>query len=148
MPRNAPYGYAWKREVHNVPFTGFLSVVTQANLVLSLPIDFAFDLVAIRFVVTAVGTGAGATRLINVRKGSATGTVVGSVTATLANTTPLGSFVTGTVTTTSRTNFFNDLGATPDTLTIEFPAAGSVVFATGSIDLILTLRSLAQRALI
>ena len=146
MPRFAPYGYAFRRQTHSTPFTGFLSVVTQANLMLSLPIDFAFELVAVRLVTTVVGTGAGATRLINIRKGSATGTVVGSVTATLANQGVLGVVTTGSVVTAARANAFNDLLAVPDTLTIEFPAAASVVFATGGFDLILTLRTLAQRA--
>ena len=145
MPRFAPYGYAFRREIRDVPI-GFLASVAQLNLVLSTAIDFAFELVAVRLVTTVVGTGAGATRLINIRKGSATGTIVGSVTATLANQGVLGVVTTGSVITTSRTNFFNDQLTVPDTLTIEFPAAASVVFATGGLDLVLTVRALAQRA--
>ena len=146
MPRFAPYGYSFRREVRDVPFAGFLNAVGQVNLVLSSAIDFAFELVAVRLVTTVVGTGAGATRLINIRKGSATGTPVGSVTATLANQGVLGVVTTGTVVTAARANAFNDLLAVPDTLTIEFAAAGSVVFTAGGFDLILTFRALTQRA--
>ena len=145
MPRFAPYGYAFKRLIFDIPFVGFLNTAGQVNRVLSLPLDFSSELVAVRIVPSVVGTGAGATRLVNIRKGSATGTIIGSVTATLAHQGVLGVVTTGTVVTAARANFLNDLLATPDTLTIEFPAAGTV-FTAGGLDLILTFRALTQRA--
>lgn len=146
MPRFAPYGYAYERETYNIPFTGFLNIATQINRALSLPINFGFELVAVYIVPTVVGTGAAASRTINVRKGSATGTVVGTVTATLANQGVLGVVTAGTVTTAARANVFIDQVATPDAMTIELQAAGSTVFTAGGVDLILVTRALNQRA--
>lgn len=145
MPRSAAFGYAFKREIYTIPFTGFLSVATQINRLLSLGILFGFDLVGIAIVPTVIGTGAAATRVINVRKGNATGTIVGTVTATLANQGTLGVVTVGTVTTAGRANLFSDQGAAPDTLTIELPTGGTA-FTAGGLDLILTYRTITQKA--
>jgi len=145
MPRSAPYGFA--REVINlsIPFTGFLSVTTQVNFALSKLLGFSFELEKIQIFPTVVGTGAGATRVINVRKGNATGTIVGTVTATVSNQGTLGVVTVGTVTTAAAANKFSDQGAAPDAITVEFPSGGTV-FTAGGLELVLTLRALAQRA--
>lgn len=139
MPREAPYG--WTRVVDriSVPFTGFLTVVA-VNLQLSKLYGFRFAIEKVEILTTVVGTGAGATRLFNIRKGTATGTVVGTFTPTLANQGTLGVVTAGTVVTAARANYFNDT----DTVTIEAPNAGTA-FSAGGFDLILTLRAQAQR---
>ena len=146
MPRFAPYG--WVRQVirFTVPFTTFLSTTGQVNFELSKLHGFAFEIEKIEILPTTIGTGAGATRVINVRKGSATGTVVATVTATLANQGVLGVVTVGTVTTAGDVNKFSDQGAAPDALTIEFPTAGSVVFTAGGLELLVTIRQRNQRA--
>jgi hypothetical protein len=141
MPRPAPYGYSRSTLALTIPFTGFLSVATQVNLVLSKLLGFKAELEKVELVTTVVGTGAGATRLINIRKGSATGTVVGTITPTLANQGVLGVVLTGAVVTAGAANKFDDA----DTVTVELPAAGTA-FSAGGGDLILTFRQLHQRA--
>jgi hypothetical protein len=144
MPRKAPYGFSYDREIWSIPSAGLLAVATQANVVLSLPIRSSAELVGVDIVATTVGTGAGASRALNVRKGNATGTIAATVTATLANQTTLGTATPGTVTTAGGANKFDDTGGTPDTLTIELPAAGTA-FTAGGLNLILTWRRTAQR---
>jgi uncharacterized protein (DUF697 family) len=147
MPRKAPYGYVRTVLAVTVPFTTFLSqTAAQANLVLSKAFGASVELEKVEIVPTTVGTGAGASRVINVRKGNATGTIIGTVTATLANQGTLGVVTAGTVTTAAGANKLNDDGtATPDTLTIETPTGGTV-FTAGGLELLLTFRQLAQRA--
>jgi hypothetical protein len=145
MPKIAPYGYA--RTVINVtvPFTTYLSqVAAQVSLILSKNLGFKAELEKVEIAATTVGTGAGASRLINVRKGGITGTVVGSVTATLANQTTLGTVTAGTVVTAAAANKFNDDGTAPDLITVEFPAAGTV-FTAGGLELMLTFRHRLQK---
>lgn len=140
MPRFAQYGYSRQHFALTVPLAGFLSVTTQQTLVLSLPLGFQFEIEKLFLIPTIAATGAGASRVINVRKGTATGTVVATATATLANG-GLGVAPTaGTVTSTAKTNVFQDA----DTLTVEFPTGGTV-FTAGQYDLVLQLRCLAQR---
>lgn len=140
MPREAPYGFTRYVERVQVPFTGFLSVVTQANVQLSKTLGFKAELEKVEILTTVVGTGAGATRAFNVRKGSATGTIIGSGTANLANQGTLGVVTAGAVVTAGDVNKLGDT----DTLTIEFPAAGTV-FTAGGIDILLTWRVQNQR---
>lgn len=142
MPRLAAYGVSRQHLAITVPFTGFLSVATQANLILSKALGFKAELEKVELVTTVVGTGAGASRVINVRKGNASGTIIGTLTATLANQGTLGAVLVGTVTSTG-TPPVNNLDD-PDTLTIELPAGGTV-FATGGGELILTFRVPAQK---
>ena len=140
MPRLAPFGYSRNFMVFTVPFTGFLTVVA-ANVCLSKTLPYACDLERVEIVTNVVGTGAGATRALNVRNGTAAGTVAGTVTATLANQGTLGVVTAGTVTTAANANHFG----VNDTLTIEFPNAGTA-FSTGGFDLILTFRDKNQAA--
>ena len=134
MPRFAPFGYSRNIVSFTVPFTGFLTVVA-VNLCLSKSIPFACELERVEIVTTVVGTGAGATRALNVRNGTATGTIAGTVTATLADQGVLGVVTAGTVTTAAKANKF---GA-GDALTIEFPNAGTA-FTAGGFELLLTFR--------
>jgi len=143
MPRFAQYGYTRHTQEISIPFTGFLSVTTQANFLLSKTLGYQAELEKVEIVPSVVGTGAGATRLINVRKGNATGTVIGAVTATLANQGTLGVVTVGTVTSAAAANVLQD----SDTFTIEFPTAGSTAFTAGGLILMLTWRVKNQRAI-
>jgi len=134
MPRLAPFGYSRNIVSFTVPFTGYLTVVA-ANVCLSKSVPFACELERVEVVTTTVGTGSGATRAINIRNGIATGTIAGTVTVTLTNQGTLGVVTAGTVTTAANANRF---GA-GDTLTIEFPNAGTA-FTAGGFDLLLTFR--------
>jgi hypothetical protein len=134
MPRLAPFGYSRNIVSFTVPFTGYLTVVA-ANVCLSKSVPFACELERVEAVTTTVATGSGATRAINVRNGTATGTTAGTITVTLANQGTLGTVTAGTVTTAANANKF---GA-GDTLTIEFPNAGTA-FTAGGFDLLLTFR--------
>lgn len=145
MPRSAPYGFTRNVLELTIPVATYLNGVGQVNLILSKLLGYTALLEKVEIIPTTVGTGAGASRVINVRKGSASGTIIGTVTATLANQGVLGVVTVGTVTTAGEANRLNDQGVLPDALTVELPAGGTV-FATGGINLILTFRQLAQRA--
>ena len=93
-------------------------------------------------VTNVVGTGTSANRDLNIRKGSATGTLCGTVAATLANQGVLGVVTAGTVTNAANANKFG----VNDTLTVEFQTASAVVFTAGGFDLILTFRDKNQAA--
>jgi hypothetical protein len=140
MPRGAPYGFARYVDRILVPFTGFLTVVA-VNLQLSKAYGLEQWLEKVEMVTNVVGTGAGATRLFNIRKGTATGTVVGTFTPTLANQGVLGVVTLGTVVTAGDANHFYDA----DTVTIEAPNAGTA-FSAGGFDLLLTWRHKLQKA--
>lgn len=143
MPRSAPYGFVRHVQVHNIPFTNYLSTTTAFVRALSKSLGYEAELEKVEIVCNVIATGAGASRVINVRKGSATGTIIGTITALLADGATLGTVKVGTITT----------GGTPltarlldsDTLTIELPTGGTV-FTAGSFDLLLTFRSKAQRS--
>ncbi|MBI4899002.1 MAG: hypothetical protein HY829_00835 [Actinobacteria bacterium] len=135
MPRLSPYGFA--RTVLNIaiPGVGFLVSTSQVSAILSKTLGFACVLEKMEVVTTAVGTGAGASRVLNVRKGSATGTVVATATLALATQGTLGTVNVGTLTTANAANKFSDT----DTLTVEF-ASGGTTFTAGGVELVLTFR--------
>ena len=139
MPRFAPYGFSRSLFNFRIPFTGFLSVAAQATLLASLAPGFRFAIEKVALVPVVAAAGAGASRVVNVRKGGAAGTVVATVTATLANG-ALGQNTAGVVTTADKANEFGDT----DNLTIELPAGGTV-FTAGEYELSIQLRALAQR---
>ena len=123
MPReSAGAGWVYATDQYRIPFppgTG------QVNAVLSKPIGFAMSITAVRIIAAAVAAGAGASRVFNVRKGSATGTVVATATVVLANLDALGEVVNIPVTT-ADADFLD-----ADTLTIEWATAGAVAFTAG-----------------
>lgn len=140
MPRFAPYGYVRQHFNLTIPLAPYLNATTQQTLMLSKTFGFGFELEKVEIAAVTAGAGAGASRVINIRKGNASGTIVGTVTATLANQAQ-GTVTAGTVTSAAKANVFQD----SDTLTVEFPTGGTV-FSGGQIDLILTMRVLPQRA--
>jgi len=141
MPRPAPYGFSRQVVVLHIPFATFLSTTGALVRVLSKTLGFRATLEKVEIVSSVIATGAGASRVINVRKGSATGTIIGTITALLADGSAAGIVKVGTVTTAADVNSLGDA----DTLTVEFPSGGTV-FTAGTFDLVLTFRSQAQRA--
>ena len=140
MPRPAPYGYSRQVVVLHIPFSTFLSATTARERILSKTLGFRAKLEKVELIATVVATGTSASRVVNVRKGSATGTICGTITALLADGATVGAVKVGTVTTTAAANEFGDA----DTLTVEFPTGGTV-FTAGTFDLVLTFRAQLQR---
>lgn len=87
-------------------------------------LGYAFKILAVDFVVTDVGAGAGAVQTINLEIGS-TNLTGGVITATLANTATQGVLVAGTAVTGANT------GTSASTVSIEV-AAGGTIFTSGT----------------
>ena len=116
-----------------VPSVGFLATTSAVNLVLNKTLGFSCELERIEAVTRVVATVAGS-RVVNVRRGSATGTVVGTITLAIATQGTLGVVNAGTVTAGPGATAFNDT----DTLTLEFPTG--TAFTGGGVELLLTFR--------
>lgn len=86
-------------------------------------LGYAFKILAVDFVVTDEGTGAGATQTINLEINS-TNVTGGVINPTLANTATAGALVAGTAVTA------NNTGSNAATLSIEV-AAGGTIFTAG-----------------
>lgn len=139
MPRLATYGYVRQHMNLNIP-AAHLVGTGQIVQMLSKTLGFFAELERVEFVVTTACTGTSATQTFNVRKGSASGTVCGTVTPTLAATGTIGNVVAGTITSTSGANVFTDI----DTVSVERAASGTA-FTAGDGYLVLTWRVRAQR---
>lgn len=111
----------------------------QVSSVLSLPRGYRSFVTAVKAIVKVAATGAGASRVLNVRKGSATGTVVATTTYVLADGATVGTVKDLPVT--AGTEQFEDA----DTLTIEWPTAGAVAFTAGELILAITTRRRMQQ---
>lgn len=85
---------------------------------------YAFKILAVDFVVTDAGAGAGASQTLNLEIGS-TNLTGGVINPTLANTATAGALVAGTAVTA------NNVGTNASTLSIE-NAAGGVIFTSGT----------------
>ena len=117
----------------SIPSVGFLATTSAVNLMLSKTLGYACELERIEAVTRVVATTAGS-RVINVRRGTATGTIVGTITLAIATQGTLGVVNAGTVTAGPGATAFN--GA--DTITIEFPTG--TAFTAGGVELVLTFR--------
>lgn len=137
MPRFAPYGFAIVQESFAIPIPAGTG---QVSSVLSLPRGFVASITKVSAVVRVVATGAGASRVLNIRKGSATGAVVATTTYVLADGATVGA-VKDVPVTAANADF-----ADADTLTIEWPTAGAVAFTAGELNLVITTRRRLQRA--
>lgn len=136
MPRETSgFGFVFKTEhlFINVP-----AGAGQANSVLSLPRGFGCTIISAKITTALAATGAGATRVLNIRKGSATGTIVAAATYTLAGGATVG--VVQDVPVTAANADFLDA----DNLTVEWPTAGAVAFTAGQIMLSITTRQRTQ----
>jgi len=115
---------------------GYLAATGAANLVLSKTLGFACELERVEAVTRVVATTAGS-RVINIRNGTATGTIVGTITLAIATQGVLGVVNAGTVTA-------NNYSTDSDTLTVEFPTG--TAFTAGGVELLLTFRDRNQLA--
>lgn len=120
-----------------IPLTGVANQAGAVTFVDSFPIGFWASLERAFFQVAAAGAGAGATQTFRVRKGGATGTILATITATLANQT-LGAVIAATVTETNTSELRPN-----DTITITKDAGGTV-FTTFDANLVLVFRQAPQ----
>jgi len=141
MPRFAPFGYNRITLAITIPGVGYLISTSQANVAVSKTLGFAAELEKMDVVTTTVGVGAGGSRVLNVRKGNATGTLCGTATIAVATQGTLGVVNAGTMTTANGANKFLD----SDTLTVEF-ATGGTTYSAGGLELLLTFRVRNQNA--
>jgi len=111
----------------------------QVSSVLSLPMGFREAIVGIRAVVKVAATGAGASRVLNFRRGSASGTVIATTTYVLADGATVGSFKVIPMSA-GDADFLDG-----DTLTIEWPTAGAVAFTAGELTFIIYTRKRVQQ---
>jgi hypothetical protein len=139
MPRSAPYGFTRDVIVLSIPFPAGTGQVTS---LLSLPLGFAGRLERCAIYSSIAATGAGASRTFNVRKGSATGTVMATATVVLADLSTVGAPKVIPVSTVAGAADFADA----DTLTLEWATAGAVAYTAGTFHVVATIRQLAQRA--
>ena len=137
MPRFAPYGFA--RDVINltIPFPAGTGQVTS---LLSLPLGFQGTVEKVSVYSSVAAAGAGASRTFNVRKGTATGTVIATATVVLADLSTVGAVKDVPVTAANAD--FTDT----DTLTLEWATAGAVAFTGGTFHVVIRVRNKAQRA--
>jgi len=137
MPREAgAHGWIFAQEAFaiNIPAgTG------QVSSILSLPRGFGATITAVKAVTKVVAAGAGGSRVLNVRKGSATGTVVATTTYVLADGATVGG-VKDIPVTLAAADFLDG-----DNLTIEWAAAGAVAFTAGELIIVITSRKRPQQ---
>jgi hypothetical protein len=140
MPRGAPYGFSRALPVFTIPFPAGTGQVTS---LLSFPLGFAGRVERVSIYASVAAAGAGASRTFNVRKGTASGTVVATSTVVLTDLNAPGAAPKDIpVSTVAGAADFVDA----DTLTIEWATAGAVAFTAGTFHVAVTIRHRAQRA--
>lgn len=139
MPRSAPYGFARNTAVFTIPFPAGTGQVTS---LLSFPLGFTGTVEKVSIYSSIVAAGAGASRTLNVRKGTATGTVMATATVVLADLNAVGVVKALTVSTTAGAPDIADT----DALTIEWATAGAVAYTAGVFHVAVQIRHLHQRA--
>jgi len=139
MPReSAGAGFAYAKDQYRVPFPPGTGQVTSLD---QLPVFSGCSLVSVNIIAAVAATGAGASRTFNVRKGSATGTVIATATVVLADLNALGEVKTIAPVATSGTADLID----SDTVTVEWAAAGAVAFTAGEFIIELVTRRRLQQ---
>ena len=139
MPREAAgAGYIYTKSQYRVPFPPGTGQVTSINL---LPAFSAHALVSVNIIAATAATGAGASRTFNVRRGSATGTVVATGLVVLTDLDTLGKVKTIVPVTSSGVADFID----SDTITVEWATAGAVAFTAGEFIVELVVRRRLQQ---
>ena len=139
MPRLARFGYLRQHMTLPLPAAHLLGT-GQIVQMLSKTLGFYAELEKAEFIVTTACTGTSASQTFNVRKGTAAGTVCGTVVPTLAATGTIGNVVVGTITSSTGQNKFTDT----DTVSVERAASGTA-FTAGDGYLLLTWRVLPQQ---
>jgi hypothetical protein len=138
MPRKAPYGFSRGNFTLSLPLASGFGITTAANIMLSYAPGFSFVIEKVTVANTVAAAGSGATRTLNIRKGSASGTVVATKAIVLADC-GLATVVDVPVTAANAT--YNDT----DTLTVDLGGSGTV-FTTFEANLIIQYRVQPQRA--
>lgn len=104
-----------------------------ADLMTAYTPGYAFELLSLEFVTTTIGTGTGASQILNLEIGT-TNVTGGALTIALADTATLGTKKAATTITAANT------GTASDTISIEV-ASGGTIFTAGSGFLLLKLRN-------
>ena len=127
MPRETFPAFVRTTIDFRIPLTGVLDTAGAVTYLLSYVVPFKAVLERVTYIPDVTGAGAGATQAISVRKGNASGTILATVTPTLANHV-LGAagLATAVAAATDETAKFVD----NDTLSIT-KAAGTVFSAAG-----------------
>ncbi|HEY8994269.1 MAG TPA: hypothetical protein VIM71_06395 [Lacunisphaera sp.] len=106
----------------NIPVQLTAMTTSAADLITGLVLGHKGKIVSMQFHTTVLGTGSGASQVLNLEIGS-TDVTGGVLTLTLATTTPLGNRIAATAITAN-----NEFTAT-DTLSLEVAASGTVFTA-------------------
>jgi hypothetical protein len=138
MPRFAPYGFGRDLAALTIPFPAGTGQVTS---LLSLPLGFQGTVEKVSIYSSVAATGAGASRTFNVRKGTATGTVMATATVVLADLSTVGAVKDIPITAVTLDRDFADA----DTLTLEWATAGAVAFTAGTFHVVIRVRDRMQR---
>jgi len=85
MPRETFPAFVRTTLNFSIPLASVLNAAGAVTILLSYVVPFKATLERVTFIPEVTGAGAGATQAINVRKGNATGTILATVTPTLAN---------------------------------------------------------------
>jgi len=121
-------------QVVSIPIQLTAMTTAAADLVTNYTPGFAFEILDFSFAVTTLGTGAGASQVLNLEIGT-TNVTGGVLTLLLADATPLGKVTAATAITAANT------GAATDTISVEVAASGTV-FTAGAGVLLIRLRNL------
>lgn len=113
----------------SIPVTLASMTTAAADLVSAYTPGYKFKILSVDFATTTLGTGSGATQVINVEIGT-TNVTGGVVTVTLAGTDTLGEASAGTSVTAANT------GSASDTISVEVAASGTVFTAGDGVLLI------------
>lgn len=113
----------------SIPIQLSAMTTAAADLVTDYVPGFKFKILSVQFATTKLGTGSGASQVINLEIGS-TNVTGGVVTATLAGTDTLGELTAGTSVTAANT------GSATDTISVEVAASGTVFTAGDGVLLI------------
>lgn len=107
---------------------------SAADLLTNYTPGYAFELLSLEFVTTTIGTGAGASQVLNLEIGT-TNVTGGALTIALADTDTLGEKKAATAITAA------NIGTSTDTISVEV-AAGGTVFTAGAGVLLLKMRNM------
>ncbi len=111
-----------------LPLVGFFDTAGAVTYLASMPMGYQGELEKVIFVPDVAGAGAGATQTFNVRKGGATGTILATLTVTLATHVMAGAGISTTVTAANdETAKLRDT----DTISITKDAGGTVFTGAG-----------------
>lgn len=140
-------GPAYTRTMIDVPIAllGFLDQAGAVTFLLSRVIGFRGTLEKAIFIPSSTGAGAAATQAIRVRKGNATGAILATVTATVANAVLGGAGVEGLVSAADMSLGGAQAGAQfNDTDTVSITKDAGTVFTAVSGSLMLQFRQRLQ----